>query len=204
LKPNKTLFPIEYDLVEDLKKLRENISFFELLKFPLILQKMLQSIAHNNKKNDPMSKKSAENDANKTKYVTGKKSTEDQTKRDILEKTLGNLDKTILGTSVKIQQTFAASSRKNVLPFFLTFENFNINVHNCMVDYGASSNVIPLSVCQKSNAEVKPSDLKIIQIDKTNVKVISELKNVLIKFSSNPKVHQVIDIIVVDKFMAYF
>jgi hypothetical protein len=58
--------------------------------------------------------------------------------------------------------------------------------------------MMPLSVCQKINAEVKPSDLKIIQLDRTNIKVISELKNVLIRLSSNPKVHQIIDIIVVD------
>jgi hypothetical protein len=67
-----------------------------------------------------------------------------------------------------------------------------------MVDFGTSSNVMPLSVCHKINAEVKPSDLKIIQLDRTNVKFIGELKNVLIRLSSNPKVHQVIDIIVVD------
>jgi hypothetical protein len=67
-----------------------------------------------------------------------------------------------------------------------------------MVNYGASSNVMPLSMCQKINAEVKPSDLKIIQLDRTNVKVIGELKNVLIRLSSNPKVHQKIEIIVVD------
>jgi len=57
---------------------------------------------------------------------------------------------------------------------------------------------MPLSVCQKINTEAKPSDLKIIQLDRTNVKVIGELKNVLIRFSSSPKVHQVIDIIIVD------
>jgi ribonuclease HI len=57
---------------------------------------------------------------------------------------------------------------------------------------------MPLSVCQKINAEIKPSELKIIQLDRTNVKVIGELKNVLIRLSSNPKIHQVIDIIVVD------
>jgi hypothetical protein len=51
---------LEYDLIEDLKKLRANIYVFELLKFPLILQKMLQSIAENSKNNDPGSKKTAE------------------------------------------------------------------------------------------------------------------------------------------------
>ena len=57
---------------------------------------------------------------------------------------------------------------------------------------------MPLSVCQKINAEVQPFDLKIIQLDRMNVKVIGELKNVLVRLSSNPKVHQIIDIIIVD------
>jgi ribonuclease HI len=67
-----------------------------------------------------------------------------------------------------------------------------------MVDSGASSNVMPLSVCQKINVEVKPSDMKIIQLDRTNVMVVGELKYVLIRLSSNPKVHQVIDIVIAD------
>jgi hypothetical protein len=67
-----------------------------------------------------------------------------------------------------------------------------------MVDSGVSSNVMPWSVCQNINAEVQPSSLKIIQLDRTSVKVIGELRNVLIRLSSNPKVHQVIDIIFVD------
>jgi hypothetical protein len=57
---------------------------------------------------------------------------------------------------------------------------------------------MPWSVCQKINVEVEPSSLKIIQLDRTDVKVMGELKNVLIRLSSNPKVHQFIDIIVVD------
>ena len=35
---------LDYDVVEDLKKLRANISIYELLKFPFLLQKMLQNI----------------------------------------------------------------------------------------------------------------------------------------------------------------
>jgi len=67
-----------------------------------------------------------------------------------------------------------------------------------MVDSGASSNVMPWSVCQKINAKVQSSSSKIIQLDRTSVKVIGKLKNVLIRLSSNPKFHQVMDIIVVD------
>jgi hypothetical protein len=48
---------LEYDFIEDLKKLRANIYVYEILKFPLILQKMLQNIAENSKNNDPSSKR---------------------------------------------------------------------------------------------------------------------------------------------------
>jgi hypothetical protein len=108
------------------------------------------------------------------------------------------VNKTVLGTTMKNQQNSIVSTRKNVPPVLLTFEICNRNVHNYMADFGASSNMMPLSICQKINAEVQPSDLKIIQLVRTNVKVIGELKNVLIRLSSNPKVHQIIDIIVVD------
>ena len=43
--------------------------------------------------------------------------------------------------------------RSQTPPFLLTFEIFNWNVHNCLVDFGASSNVMPYSVCKKLNAE---------------------------------------------------
>jgi hypothetical protein len=32
---------LDYDVVEDLKKLRDNISIYDLLKFPFLLQRML-------------------------------------------------------------------------------------------------------------------------------------------------------------------
>jgi hypothetical protein len=111
---------------------------------------------------------------------------------------VNNVDKVALEIASKKPQTTTLSTIKNVPPFLLTFEIFNRNVNNCMVDSGASSNVMPWFVFKKINAEVEPSTLKIIQLDRTDVKVIGKLKNVLIRLSSNPKVHQVIDIIVVD------
>ena len=67
-----------------------------------------------------------------------------------------------------------------IAPFLLTFEIFNRNVHNCLVDYGASSNVMPYSVCKKLNEEPQMSKTKIIQLDRSHVKVFGELKDVLI------------------------
>jgi ribonuclease HI len=190
---------LDYDVVEDLKKLRANISIYELLKFPFLLQKMLQNISENGKNGNSSGNKVVQN---KVPQKTSTKNNPDPQDKGSLPvsnvNNVNNVDKIALETVSKKPQATTLSTRKNVPPFLLTFEIFNRNVHNCMVDSGASSNVMPWSVCQKINAEVEPSTLKIIQLDQTNVKVIGELKNVLIRLSSNPKVHQVIDIIVVD------
>jgi hypothetical protein len=160
-KHNLAALVLEYDLIEDLNKLRNNISIYELLKFPLLLQKMLQNIAENSKNN----KKIAEIGSKTTQKIPAKTTPKPLDKRDLTEKTISNVDKAISGTSAKNQQNSVVNTRKNVPPFLLNFENFNRNVHNCMVDSGASSNVMPLSIFQKINAEVQPSNLKIIQLN---------------------------------------
>jgi ribonuclease HI len=196
---------LDYDVVEDLKKLRANISIFELLKFPFLLQKMLQNILDNGKNGNSNGNKVVQS---KVPQKTSTKSNPDPQDKGSLPvpnvnnvnnvNNTSNVDKVALENASKKSQATSLNTRKNLPPFLLTFEIFNRNVHNCMVDSGASSNVMPWLVCQKINAEVEPSSLKIIQLDRTDVKVIGELKNVLIRLSSNPKVHQVIDIIMVD------
>ena len=90
------------------------------------------------------------------------------------------------------------NSKSTTPPFLLTFEIFNRNVHNCMVDSGASSNVMPLSVCKKLNGKYVPSNSQITQLDRTNVKVVGEMKDVLVRIACNPSVYQIIDIVVAD------
>ena len=76
-------------------------------------------------------------------------------------------------------------------------------MHNCLVDSGASINVMPLLVCKKINGQPKPSTWKVIQLDRTVMKVIGEMEDVLIQLSSNEKVCQFIDIVVADILEAY-
>lgn len=47
-------------------------------------------------------------------------------------------------------------------PFLLTFENFNYNVRNCLVDSSAYANVMPLSVAKKINVKWDKTDAHII------------------------------------------
>ena len=62
---------------------------------------------------------------------------------------------------------------------------------------------MPYSVCKKLNEETQISKIKIIQLDRSHVKVFGEVKDVLIWLSSNSKVHQTIDIIVIYILEAY-
>ena len=52
-------------------------------------------------------------------------------------------------------------SRSQTPPFLLTFDIFNRNVLNCLIDLGSSSNVMPYSVCKKLNVEPQMSKIVI-------------------------------------------
>jgi hypothetical protein len=86
-------------LIEDLKKLRANISVYELLKFPFLLQKMLQNIAENNKNNSLNSNKIVENSHKTTQKVSAKMTLEPADKRDLVVKSVTNVDKIVPGAA---------------------------------------------------------------------------------------------------------
>jgi hypothetical protein len=94
-------------------------------------------------------------------------------------------------------------SRSQTPPFLLTFKIFNQNVHNRLVDLGASSNMMPYSVCKKLNVEPQIFKINIIQLGRLHVMFLGELKDVLIHLYLNSKVHQKNDIIVFDIPEAY-
>ena len=71
------------------------------------------------------------------------------------------------------------------------------------MDSGASSNVIPLSILKNINGQPIPSPSQIIQLDRSVIKVIGEMKDWLIRLFADPRVCQFIDIIVVDIPEAY-
>jgi len=72
-----------------------------------------------------------------------------------------------------------------------------------LVDSGASSIVMPYAVAKRLHAIPEKIETRIMQLDKTNVKLIGELKDVLIRMATKPQYTQVIDIVVVDIPEAY-
>jgi len=131
--------------------LKANISIYKFLKFPYIERKILQSIAknNNNKKKDFVDKIIVENSNNKRKDVLDKSVPENNSKRKgFPDKRIENMDKIPSDAANKNQQppnpSPTSQKRYIVTLFMLIFETFNRNVNNCMVDYGASSNVMHL------------------------------------------------------------
>jgi len=68
-------------------------------------------------------------------------------------------------------------------PFFLSFEIFKCNVHNCLFDSGTETNVMPLFIAKKINAQWSKTFAQIIQLDRTSLQAIGELRDVIIRLS---------------------
>jgi hypothetical protein len=127
---------LDYNIVEDLKILNENISVIDMCRIPQRKDFLLQAL------------KSVENptSTDQGEYMTP--------------------------TDLRNKPTVNAFSEDNkgkpfIPPFLLTFEVFDKKLHNYLVDLGASSNVMPLSICKKLNAAPLKSDKHVIQLDKT-------------------------------------
>ena len=67
-----------------------------------------------------------------------------------------------------------------------------------MVDSGASSNVMPIFVCKKMNDTWDTCPIQIVQLDRSKVKVVGRMKNVLLRLSADPIIHQTIDVVIAD------
>ena len=96
---------LDYDVVEDLKKLRANISIYELLKFPFLLQKMLQNISENNKNGNSNGNKVVQN---KVPQKTSTKNNPDPQDKGSLPvsnvNNVNNVDKVALETVSSLPQ----------------------------------------------------------------------------------------------------
>eukprot|EP00253_Pinus_taeda_P010678 PITA_10678 len=176
--PSKTLIipdEMEYNIIEDMKRTRAKITFYELSKLKhqqKILMKELHAI--------PVASLPAAI-ISQASHDMGRPPT------NVMNKVDPN-DIALIG----------GRSRSHTPPFLLTYEIFNKNVHNCLVDSGASSNILPKSICTKLNVQLQKFAMCIAQLDRSQVKVIVELNQVTIRLSSNPKVCQVIAILISD------
>ena len=166
---------MEYNIIEDMKKTRANITFYELSKLKHQQKVLLKEL-----------------------HVVPEKPLPDpvisQASNEMGRPPANAISKVDLENIALI----GGRSRSHTPPFLLTYEVFNKKLHNCLVDSGASSNILPKSICAKLNIQPKKFVVCIVQLDRSQVELIGELNQVTIRLSSNPKVCQVIDILVAD------
>lgn len=123
--------PLNYDIVEDMKKTKANISLYELAHLTSHKNLLFKAF------------RGVRNNATATnRSTTGLEAT--QTNQSDLTKVPNplSINNALIGHK----------SRSQTAPFLLTFEVYNNKLHNCLVDYGASINVIPYVVFHKLNA----------------------------------------------------
>lgn len=166
-----SLPPLDYNIVDDMKKTKVNINLFKLAKiqsqwdilfFALGLTTMDSAASTSKGENTPLRSLST------------------------------------VFNALWMEETSSVCP-----PFLLSFEIFNCNVHNCLVDFSTAYNVMPLSIAKKVNAQWSETSMWIIQLNWTLVPTIGELWGVIIQLSHDDRVHQCINIVVVDILKAY-
>ena len=154
---NKTLgyFKLDYDVVEDLKKMKANINVFESCKITQLREKSRESLQHiqgpqdvaiGSSKATLKGKNTKATKLAKTSSVASTSSVEKKEKTTMDKK---QLDPKEYGAPIR------RKSRSLTPTFLLTFDIFKRNVHNFLVDSRASSNMMPYSVYKKLNVEPK-------------------------------------------------
>lgn len=63
-------------------------------------------------------------------------------------------------------------------PFLLLVRIFGKLLHNCLIDSRALSNIMPLNICRSLGIMPLGSNGKVTQLDKTEVSVVGELRNI--------------------------
>lgn len=132
---------LDWDVVEDLKNMKVNITIFELCKTTQLRENLCEALQNiqasqdvtvENTKAPPQGKNSKANKTTKTSSVAN--TSKDEKVKKIDDKKMGD--------PRKDGALIIKNSRSQTLPFLLTFKIFNRNVHNCLVNFGASSNVM--------------------------------------------------------------
>jgi len=119
---------MEYNIIRDMTKTRENITFHELSKLKHQQKLLLKELKAVPTTLLPVT-------------VISEAAQEMGRPPSISSNKINPTDITLIGRR----------SKSHTSPFLLTFEVFNKNLHNYLVDFGASSNIFPRTIYVKLN-----------------------------------------------------
>ena len=128
---------LDHDVVEYLKNMKANITVFELCEIKQLKEQLCEALQHIQVPQDVMvgnTKVTLKGKNVKVNKSTNSSSVNNKSKTMVDQKKGDpRADGTLIGKK----------SRSQTPPFLLTFEIFNRNLHNCLVDSRDSSNVMP-------------------------------------------------------------
>lgn len=166
-----SLPPLDYNIVDDMKKNRANISLFELARIQSQQSILLCALG--------------------------------QTVTDSAASASKGASTPPWSLSIVLNMLQMEEENSDYHPFLLSFKIFDYNDHNCLVDYGAAANIMPLSIAKHINAQWSETSTRIILLDQTLVPAIGELRHMIIWLSHDSRFHQFINIVIVDIPEAY-
>jgi hypothetical protein len=99
------------------------------------------------------------------------------------------------------QNVSSVRPRGKVPPFYISIENHDFTLHNCLVDSGATNNIMPLSVMEALGmgcTKYYETGESIYAIDSRKVPTYGEIKYLCAWISATPHITTIFTIIVVD------
>jgi hypothetical protein len=83
-------------------------------------------------------------------------------------------------------------------PFFVSLGMSSLWINNCMLDYGASENVIPLKVMKQFSLKVTRPYKNVCDIDLKTIKVYGIIKCIEVYLIAYPHINIKMNVIVID------
>jgi hypothetical protein len=89
-------------------------------------------------------------------------------------------------------------ARDTVAPFYITLTIFDHLLHNCMLDSGASHNVMPKEIMDRLGLEITRPYGYLYSFDSRKVKCIGMIKDLVINLAQVPIKSVLMDVVVID------
>jgi hypothetical protein len=89
-------------------------------------------------------------------------------------------------------------ARDTVAPFYITLTVYDHLLHNCMLDFGASHNVMPKAIMDRLGLEITRPYGDLYSFDSRKVKCIGMIKDLVVNLAQIPAKSVLMDVVVAD------
>ena len=95
-------------------------------------------------------------------------------------------------------QTSIEGKKGNCPPFFISLHINDLMLHNCMLDPGASTNVMPLKVMNQLGLRINKPYRRVCGIDSRKIEAYGLIQDLRVHFVQHPNMFVLMDVVVID------